>query len=445
MSVLETVLEPARRTPIMERADVVVAGGGPAGFAAAVAAARTGRRVVLLERYEFLGGQLTAGGVSAICGLFMLDRGAQRQIIHGIADEVWQRLRRRRACREPEPVGRSALVVFQPMAFRAAADELVEESGVRVYYHTWVADVVRADVGDYAVLVETKSGRRAVLAPIVIDATGDADVAVRAGASCRVGQNGVVQPGSMMFRMHNVDEGAASAVSRTELQRIMEAVIETGEHDLPRTGGGFRFTGAPGEVVCNINRVLRDGAALDASDVEQLTYAEIEGRRQVELYASFLREKVPGFADAYVGEGPAQVGVRETRLVDGEYVLKESDVLGGAQFADAVTSAAWALESHDASRATRWRWLDDGVAYQIPYRCLIPKGLDGLLVVGRCMSTTHAAQASTRVSAICMAVGQAAGVAAGVALEKGVRLRDVDLEFVRYRLRAQGALMSAGE
>jgi hypothetical protein len=285
-------------------------------------------------------------------------------------------------------------------------------------------------------VVENKSGRQAVFADVIVDATGDGDLAARAGAEFEIEDQ--PQAMTMTFCLANVDVARATAIRRPELRRLMKEAVERGAFPLPRHDGGYRaIPGMPGVVAANMTRI-RQVIGTDAVD---LTRAEIEGRRQVALYADFLCGCVPGFENAFVVSIATQVGVRETRRILGDYVLTEDDVLGASKFADAIGRSAWPVELHDPGKSGEvyWEHLPYGESYDIPYRCLLPRAVEGLLVAGRCASTTHVAQASARVTGPCLVMGQAAGTAAAIAVREKGTPREVNASSLRQTLQAQGA------
>ena len=439
----ESVYEPARELPVAAEADVLVVGGGSAGVAAAAAAARRGARVLLVEGMGFLGGTLTAVTLGSIVGFFTVVEGRPMAVVRGLAEEVVDRLRAMGGAGEPKRFLKTASVPYDIFALKLVCDELVEAAGVRLLLHAWVTDVVMDGPRLRGVVVESKSGRFALLARAVIDCTGDADVAARAGAPFTLDVPHL-QRASAAFRMAGADAARVDAVSREELNTLLEQAAADG-FPLPRTAGGvFATPGRPGLVHLNVTRVgLGDGAA-DPTDAWQLTAAEVEGRRQVRLYQEVLRRYVPGMAGAYVVDAGARLGIRESRMIAGEYTMTTDDVLGARQFPDAIACGCWPLEIHDQGRATIWRWLEPGAYYQIPYRTLVPLNVEGLLVAGRCVAATHEAQASVRAGAVCIALGEAAGVAAAMAVGQGVPVRRVDVAALQQQLRQQGAFLGNG-
>lgn len=430
------VVEPQREIPVLAEVDVLVAGGGSAGWAAAVAAARRGAKTLLVEQYGFLGGMMTVGGVGCLCGPYTCAPGSsRRQIVFGLCGEFMRRLEARGA-------GYKYLHRFQVDHHRAkiVLDELITEAGVRPLYHTFCADVLMEGPRLRGVVVENKAGRQAIVARAVIDATGDGDVAARAGAPYEKGdEDGQLQGPTYIFDMAGVDVERAMAVPPATLRALMEEAARTGEWPLPRVSGSYSPLPQPGTVHANMTRVYDT----DGTDPQSLTHADIEGRRLAALYAGFLRARVPGFERAHLAGLAPQIGIRETRRIMGEYVLTGDDVLSARKFEDAVCDAAWPIELHDpAGPDTRRTHLQGDATYQIPFRCLAPLRVEQLFVAGRCLSSTREGNGSARVMAYAMAMGEAAGTAAALSLAAGRTLRGVDRATLRATLEAQGVALA---
>lgn len=438
---IHTIREPARDLPIIAEPDVLIAGGGAAGIGAAAAAARAGASVMLLERWGFLGGTLTAVTLGGFCGLWAVTPQQLIPVIGGLFDELIDRLRARDGITEPRRWTKVASLPYDPTAVKLVSDEMLADRGVDVLFHTWVADVIASEGRVEAVILENKGGRFAVRPRMVVDCTGDGDVAARAGAPFELGSGGITQFASSMFRMANVDIPQFNALSRDEISQRLEAVVENGTF-LPRTMVALYPHPISGVVHLNATKVARkDGQPFDLTDPRQLSDAEREGRRQAFLYESVLRQHMPGFAHARIVDIGAQIGIRETRLIKGDHVLDADDVLRGMKHDDGIACCAWPVEMHGEGRKTVWKFLDDGDYYRIPYRSLTPLGLHNVLVAGRCVSTTHEAQASVRVSAPALAMGEAAGLAAAMALTAGSDTRQVDVRTLQARLRREGAVL----
>ena len=451
-AVTPAIHEPARMTPVFGEYDVVVLGGGPAGIASAVAAARNGARTLLVERYGFLGGMGTAAGVTNFCGLHANVHGEIRQIVHGVADDVLDRIRVLDGLNEPHNVlGRIAAQAYDMSAFKCAADQLMGDAGVDVLLHALAVAVVRSGQAARALdalVVETKSGRQAIRGRMFIDCSGDGDLAHRAGVATEKGDDhGSLLYPTLMFRVGNVDAGRAGDAWRT-IPGLMDAASEAGEYTFPRRGAIVRPMKRPYEWRVNVTQMKNaDGSAVDGTDARSLSAGEIEGRRQVVDYLHFLRARVPGFENAYALDIAPQLGIRETRRVVAETMLTGDDVVGCADFDDSIGVNGWPLEKHVAGDVV-WGWFPDGSRgyNQMPYRMLLPKrdganAVDNLLVAGRCAGMTHDGHSAARVSGGCFVMGQAAGTAAAMSLAGNVTPYDVTVPMLQQRLRAQGAFI----
>jgi FAD-dependent oxidoreductase family protein len=444
-----TLPEPARQTPVYGEFDVVVIGGGPAGITAAAAAARAGRSTLLVERYGFLGGAGTMGGLSTFCGLHAKVHGEHRQVIHGLADEVLERLTKLDGLNEPHLTINDGILAqaFDISSYKLAADELVVASGARLLFHAVAVGVVMAGDGTIdAVLIESKSGRAAVRGRVFVDASGDADVAAWAGVPFEKAPH-LLYP-SLMFRINAVDVAAAGPAPWRTVERLMEDAEAAGTHTFPRKKPIVRPQRNPLEWRANLTQLSNpDGSAVDGTDVDQLTHGELQGRRQAFDAFDFIKHRTPGFENSYIVDLAPQVGIRETRRVLGEYRLTEDDVLDCADFADTIGVNGWPVEAHVAGTVEfRWQRGEDPRGYnQLPYRMLVPQRVDNLLVAGRCASMTQGGQSSARVTGPCFAMGEAAGVAADLAIAGGLAVRDVPVGDLQRRLEQEGAFLGREE
>ncbi len=441
-----SLTEPSRQTPIWGEFEVVVVGGGPAGIAAATSAARAGRQTLLIESYGFLGGMGTAAGVTNFCGLHANVHGNIQRVVHGVADDLLDRMERLGGLKGPHALfgGKIAAQAYDNAAFKVAADDLVLGSGAQLMFHTRVVGLVMDGPSSIrAALIETRSGRCAVLAKTFIDCTGDGDLAAHAGAPFEKGTGGhdMMYP-STMFRVSGVD---AERVGQdySQFDRLMAAAEAKGRR-FPRKTPIIRPQKNPSEWRANVTQLSNpDGSPVDATDARQLSAAEVQGRRQIVDFFQFLRESAPGFENAYLLEIAPQVGVRETRRIVGDYQLTEDDVLGCASFDDSIGVNGWMVEEHVAGNI-RFKWQDiphcRGFNH-LPYRMLLPRGVDNLLVAGRCASMTHGGQSAARVSGACFVMGQAAGTAAALAIEAGCAPRALPVAGLQARLMADGAFL----
>ena len=437
MSELRTVDLAARKAPVVSECDVLVVGGGPAGISAAVSAARGGADVILTERYPYLGGLATGGMVLVLddmhCGTEITVRGIGLEIIDRMAKwnlavfppdserdpavagswEMWHKWSRWglydfRAQQRPNPVCFSA--AFDPDGFKRASYDMIAEAGVRLRLQTWFTEAIVDGDKIIGVVNESKAGPEALLGKIVIDASGDLDVAASAGAPhvsgsymlttvSRIG--GVDTEDAIRFQIEDPD---AFAIADAGARKIIGSCWEH----------WWLKTPLPGVVWCNCPHMT----GFDALSPEGLTGAEIEGRRRVYALVDYARAHIPGFKDCYVVDVAPQTGVRQTRLLEGEYVVSKDDVGKRRHFSDTVCR---------------------GRDYYTPYRALLPKRVDQLLVAGRHYSATPSAQKASREIPPCMAMGEAAGVAALVALDSDITVRNADVTEIQRRMRAQGA------
>lgn len=438
--------------------DVLVVGGGNAGCAAALAAARTGARTMLVERYGFLGGTATA----AMVGPWMTFHSGADRIVGGIAQEIVERLMVLGG--SPGHIPDSSdyvptITPFDPEIHKALLFDLMRESNVHLLLHALVVGAERDETGAVrGATFATVGGMRTIHARRTIDASADAFVAAAADCALQQGdERGRVQPASLMFRLSHVDMAALATYVREHPEQ-MRSSLEPGARtadaltavaglyelwhgaqaegiDVPREVVSFFISPYPDEVTVNMTRVVN----IDPLDPEDLTRAEIEARAQAMRLVAFFRERVPGFAKARIAATATQIGVRESRRIVGEYTLTRDDILEARTFGDAIARSAYPIDIHNPTGSgTTTHRLPAGASYEIPYRCLVPVVVDDLLVAGRCISTTHEALASTRLTPSVMTFGQAAGTAAALSIGAGVTPRNVDTHALRARLIADG-------
>jgi hypothetical protein len=441
------VHEPARETPLLGEYEVVVIGGGPAGITAAASAASAGRSTILIERYGYLGGAGTAGGLSTFCGLHANVHGEHRQVIHGLADDLLARIAAMDGLSEPHlSLGnRIQAQAFDISAYKIAADDLVGAAGATLLYHAMVTGIsMAADNKIDAVFVESKSGRHAIRGQVFIDCSGDADIAAWSGAPFEKGSTAedMLFP-SLMFRINGVDAERAGRAWDV-LARQMDEAEAAGTHKFPRKRPIVRPQRHPVEWRANMSQLANpDGTPVDGTDVWQLSYGEVTGRKQVRDAFEFIRDVTPGFERSYIVDIAPQVGIRETRRIVGAYQLSQDDILDCADFADSIGVNGWPVEAHVTGdvnivfpRGDNPRGFN-----QLPFRMIMPQAVDNLYVAGRCASMTHGGQSAARVSGPCFAMGQAAGTAADLALKGGTACRDVDYGQLRERLIGDGAYL----
>jgi glycine/D-amino acid oxidase-like deaminating enzyme len=432
------------RIPVLATVDVLVVGGGSAGCCAALAARQAGaEKVLLVERHGFLGGSSTQM-LDTFYGFFTPGE-APRKVVGGTPNRVVDALDAAGAVfLRPNTYGAGTGVNYNPERLKLVWDELLAAAGVRVFLHaTLVAAETDAAGRITGAVLCTKRGFHRIAARCCIDASGDADLCHLAGLAYETaGEPEPAQTLTTTFRLSNVDLAVYQAAGGKKLlmQRMAEAV-DRGTHALPRKRGSLHAMNAAGCVSTVAVRV----ADVDATDFEQLTAAEQEGRRQAFGYERFLRDCVPGFAAANIIGLSHQIGVRETRRVYGEYRLTREDCLTVARFDDRVLLCGAPIEDHraaaDGGEETAWAYVPDGQAYDVPYRTLVPRRRDEVWVVGRCFSATHDAHASCRSMAQTMAMGQAAGTAAALSLAAHVGAREVSISALQAELRRRGAVL----
>ena len=399
---METVAieEPARQIPVVEDVDVLVAGSGPAGIAAALAAAREGARTTLVERYGYLGGMITGAYVLAIIGCG--DGKASK--VRGITQEIHDRLEALGAAARTNASGDYRV---DAEIFKWQAAEMLQESGVTIRLHTLACAPVLTSGRVAGAFVESKSGRQAVRAAVTVDATADADLAYRAGCACDNDPHEI----TLGIRIEGVDRKRVQAFEK-ESRETYQAVVE--EAAL-RNGGAM-----PGRS--------RHVKGVDVTDAEALSRAEIALRRECFDALMYLRENLPGYENARVAETYPQIGVRQSRRVRGEYVLKDEDLRTSRSFEDGTGRMGVYFPDWGPTYAI------EGLDYDVPYRCLVPEQVDGLLVGGRCVSCDYTACNTMRLIVPCLVTGQAAGCAAAIAARDACATREISVGKLRKAL-----------
>lgn len=433
---------------IHERRQVIVVGGGSAGWTAAIAAARGGAKVLLVERYGFLGG--TAAGVmlGGFGGLYSSRTG--EQYIFGIPAEAMDRLREYGGSLGVIPNGWTGATPYDKEILKQVAAELVLEAGGEILFHAHFVEARVEDGKVDGVVLACKNGLNYIPADIVIDATGDGDVYGSAGAAYEKGsEEGLLQPTTVMFKVGGIDQDRILDYARKHPENIttklqgelipttlagyseqVTAAIAAGEYAPNMDKLAIHFTLRPTEVIMNMLHTT----GIDATDPWSLTRSEVEGRKQVLPAIAMLRKRIPGFEHSYLIETGVQAGTRETRRLVGEYVLTKEDVTTGAQFPDAIMRTSGAISIHDpkGKHQTQVTWLEK--PYEVPYRCIVPRDVDGLLVAGRCISADHIGLGSVRSAGAALGLGQVAGTAAAIAIEDGIRPRKIDVSELQERV-----------
>ena len=433
--------------PLYDRVDILVAGGGPAGVAAAETAARFGKKTLLLDDHGYLGGQAVAGYSGTICGMFFnSEHAAQegpRQCVYGWTERFRKNMAARSGVTEPQLYGKTYLIPHDPQIWKEVAEEMVLAAGARVLYHVSVFGVIMDGNTFLGVVINTKSGLAQIRAKRIIDATGDADVIYRAGMDYTLGDHGSIQNPTMIFRLAGVDVkgffdywGADTISPDKVSEKLRAANAASGE--LPRSKVWVYHTTRPGELFMNVTAIYgASGRALNVLDPDDHTEAEQVARRQVRAYAAFFREQIPGCEHSYVNDLSPEVGVRQTRSIAGLSTLRNEDVAAGKKRPDGIARCPWPIELHNAEKPYMFWLIDD--YYEIPYGALVPAAGENLIVAGRNLSAEHQALASGRVTAQCFQYGHAAATAAVLSLEQGRPFREIAGEEVRAAMNADGA------
>ena len=451
---MKTYLEPARELPVRAEMDVLVVGAGPAGIMAAQAAALVkGTKVMLIDSRGYLGGNMTIG--LPLLG-FLGRKG--NEIIKGLPLRFVERLRERgqathhRAC--PLHV---SLTMVDPEGTKRLAWEIMDENNVEVLLYVFATDVIMEGNNCKGVIIDSKKGREVIYAKSIVDCTGDGDILYRAGAEMKYGNDqGIPQPPTLMFSMRGVDSRKLrdAVADHPEIYDIdyipneffrpmdnctfvgfrnqIRQAREAGYH-LPVERTIFMTGMAEDEWWVNMSRVN----GIDATDPQQYTHGEHECMLQNEEIVRYLKAYIPGFENAYVDRVAPFMGIRETRRLVGEYTLTEQDIFDCAHFDDVIAVASYPVDLHHpvGGDCSLW-WCPD--CYDVPYRCLIPKKVDGVIAAGRDISATHLALASVRVMGPAMCLGEAAGKAAALAVRDNKELRDLDVTELQNALREEG-------
>jgi hypothetical protein len=457
---------PPRKALLAGTTNVLVIGGGPAGIGAAAGAARAGADTVLVERYGFLGGNATAALVMPLMSFhnqkyrppkksdtpafFPTDHGPGDPVIAGVLADFLEMLVKNSGAINPS-LQTGYVVPFDPEIFKMTAIEMLDDLNVRMLFHSFASGIYKNN-NRRGVIFETKSGPIVIEADVIIDCTGDGDIAAAAGAGFLIGSDidQSVQPMTLMFRLTDFEREIFRAYVKEHpdqwksvygLWDLVEKASLAGELDLKRENILFFDTMHERELSINSTRIIN----VSGVNVWDLSYAEWEGRRQVRQIAAFLKKYVPGFENSYVTQTGITAGVRETRRISGNYTLTGSDVLGAARFDDAIARSSYPVDIHNPKgKGTVLTPLPPGEAYDIPLRCLIPRGVDNILVAGRCISGDHVAHSSYRVMPVSMATGQAAGACAAIVSRNKISTAGVDYSDIRKELLRQGADLGTG-
>lgn len=442
--------------------DIIIIGGGMAGCAAAVAAAREGKTTLLIERFGYLGGWATA----ALVNPFMTHKTSDgKPLVAGLFDAILARVKKR---------GGLLVNSFDPEAMIFELQELVLESGSDIRLHTYFENASYDEDGTIGLRVRSKSGAEEVFCRRLIDCSGDGDAAVSLGAEFKMGDDdGLPQAATLMFDVGGVDLERAIEYIRDDPDEMRFPQLSPSADPSALASGVFSAAGyyslvkqarndgkysAPGELIFYITRPRKGEVVFNTTHIgsvfgtnaDDLTRAEIEGRRQMMSVVEFVREYVPGFENAYLLRSAAHVGIRETRRITGEYVFSARDVIEARKFDDAICRLAYPVDVHSGKGEGYTKGEEfvmgpqmppPGDWYEIPYGCLLPLGVQNVLVAGRCISSTQAGHGAARIMPACIAMGEAAGAAAALSIDQGTTPSEIDRTALISLLRGHGALV----
>ena len=428
--------------------DVVVVGGGAAGVAAANTIANQNLKVVLIEKYGFCGGGAVAGLSGTICGMYEASDKLQnkpKQAVFGFTDQFAKMLEQKGGLTEPIAYGKTFTRVHDPLVWKETADFFLQNKNITTIYHAVVIKtLVEGNDKIEGVQVWSKQGTFNIKSKITIDASGDADVIAMAGLPNFIGDKGKVQNPTMIFKISGVDietfkqTYGLNSIMPQEVTDLIIKMNKDNRYKLPRAKIWLFSTTKPNELLCNCTRIIgEDGRELNSLYYKDFTEAETQGRKQIREYAKFFKENLKGCEKSFVTDTGTQVGIRQTRQVDGVYKLKNSDVINGKKFKDGIARSPWPIELHSGNKP-KVEWLLDDV-YEVPLNCFIPKNGEGIIAAGRCLSAEHEAVASARVTAQCFSYGHAVGHAASISIKENMLLRDIKGENVREILNKEGA------
>lgn len=441
--------------------DVVVAGGGMAGCAAAISAAESGCKTLLIEQFGYLGGWATAAMVNPFMPHWASDG---KTLVAGIFKKINNLL---------DEAGGLLANAFDAETLEFVLQEMVVGSGADLRLHTFADQLHYADDGSITVRTVSKSGNELFCCKRLIDCTGDGDLAVSLGAQFELGgDDGIPQAATLMFDVGGVDVVKALEYVKDNPDQVRFPKFEpdaniaevsnkvfsvAGYYDLISRAKAAGEYCAPGDLLLYFSRPRKGEVtfntthigSVDGTNAEDLTRGEIEGRRQMMSIVAFIKKYVPGFENSYLLKSAAHIGIRETRRIVGEYKFSASDVVNARKFEDGICRLAYPVDVHSGKgegytrkeETMTVKTVPHGDWYDIPYRCLLPKGIEGVLVAGRCVSSTQEGHGAIRIMPACAAMGEAAGVAASISIEKRISLKDVDPVLLKTTLRQRGALL----
>ncbi len=416
--------------PVFGHFDVIVLGGGPAGIAAATTAAESGLSTLLIERLGFCGGAAVSGMSGTICGLYMTVAdpfvAQPQQVIFGFAERFRRALEAEGGLTRPQIYGKTWVTTHDCAKYKKTATDVLRGAGVQILYHTEMVDVITEDDALSGLVLHTRSGFTRVHAKRVIDASGDADAVFRMGLATTKGNNGVIQNPSMMFKIGNVDVPryleywGADTISPPKVVEKLE-----NRKELLRKKVWLFPTVNPGEILVNGTKITGfDGRDLDVTDPVDHSEAEQFSIYQARAFFNFLKEEIPGCEDAYFIDYAQEVGVRQTRSIDGVKRLMNDDVVSARKAGDSIARSSWPIELHYGAKP-KTEWLVDDY-YDVPFATLVPRQGRNVIVAGRCLSAEHEALASCRVTAQCFEYGRAAALAADLSIQAGMDFQQID-------------------
>jgi hypothetical protein len=454
------------KIPDTLESDVVVVGGGPAGLCAAVAAARGGAKVILVEKNAFCGGMATAGMVAPFMTCY--DSGGNKMLIRGLFEELIERLIAIGGAIHPSKVesktaftsyidkGHVHVTPFKAESLKIVADEMLTEAGVKILYHTQLVDAEADGDRITRIIVAMKEGLASIRAKAFIDCSGDGDLAAMAGAAYTVGnKQGKMQPATMFFTVGGVDVSRVDAdiaenwdnfyrkdgINYRSLHWWVAKAKEAGDWPLDRVSIGLFRGVEEDEFSINTSRVMN----IDGTKSESLTEGEIAGRGQVRIIFNFLKKYVPGFENSRLILSGSTLGIRETRHIEGIRTLCVDDVLNCVVPEDSIMLAANSVDVHGkyGPKSNEYITIPEGKCYGIPYGTMIPPTFSNLAVAGRAISADCESAGAIRVMPPCMGIGQAAGTAVAMAVLEGADLRKLDVRALREKLKSANVMLDA--
>lgn len=411
--------------------DVIIAGGGLSGVAAGISASREGLKVLIIEKSGALGGAANNALVNPFMNYKLYKDGEYVKISAGIFGEIINRLKKYNALHKGE-------IIFNEEILKIILDELTDEHNIDVLFHSYISDIEKENDKISKVITVGKSGKLTFEAKGFIDCTGDADLASMANCKTQLGRNdGLCQPMTLCFRLSGVDVENALKI-KPQINELYNKFKEEGKIKNPRENVLCFATMSKDIMHFNSTRIVKKNPI----NVFDLSIAEKQARKQVlELY-NFLKENFEPYKNSVLISTAPEIGVRESRMIVGEYVLTVNDVLNLKKFEDSIAACNYEIDIHNPEgTGTTLHYFNKGEYYTIPYRCLIPKKVSNLLVAGRCISTDHEAQASYRIMPVCCTLGEAAGIAIALSIKDNIRTKDVDIKKLQKTLQINGAFL----